>query len=147
MIPAIRKAIRNDLPAIIALHAELDDNGKAVDSARAEDLFERIRQYPDYHIFVATVDEKIVGTFALLIMDNLAHCGAPSGIVEDVIVHPSWRGKGIGRQLMFYAKQRCRDAGCYKLALSSNMKRQDAHKFYEAIGFQKHGYSFKVPLV
>ena len=29
---------------------------------------------------------KVVGTFALLIMDNLAHCGTTSGIVEDVVV-------------------------------------------------------------
>jgi hypothetical protein len=27
-----------------------------------------------------------VGTFALLVMDNLAHGGAPEGVVENVVV-------------------------------------------------------------
>ena len=35
---------------------------------------------------MAELNGEIVGTFALLIMDNLAHLGAPSGVVEDVVV-------------------------------------------------------------
>ncbi len=40
--------------------------------------------------------------------------------------------------------QRCQEAGCYKMSLSSNLKRAQAHAFYESIGFEKHGYSFWV---
>ena len=36
----------------------------------------------------------------------------------------------------------CRRAGCYKLALSSNLKRADAHRFYDSLGFERHGFSF-----
>ena len=45
----------------------------------------------------------IVGSFALLIMDNLGHLGAPSAIVEDVVVDPALHGCGIGRQMMEFA--------------------------------------------
>jgi GNAT superfamily N-acetyltransferase len=46
--------------------------------------------------------------------------------------------------MMRRAMDECRQAGCYKLALSSNLKREAAHRFYEGLGFEKHGYSFWV---
>ena len=54
------------------------------------------------------------------------------------------RGQGIGRTMMRFAMQRCAARGCYKLALSSHLCREEAHRFYEALGFGKHGYSFLV---
>lgn len=143
----IRKAEDEDLPAILSLYSQPDvDDGRALSLERAQKILARIRNYPDYRIYVAKAGEGIIGTFALLIMDNLAHMGAPSGIVEDVVVDPDWQGKGIGKQMMQFAVQRCRDMDCYKLALSSNLKREVAHRFYESLGFQKHGYSYFVEL-
>jgi len=138
----IRPARREDLAAILALYADLETDGQVLDLPAAESIFARMQQYPNYTVYVAVAEGQIVGSFELLIMDNLAHVGAPSGIVEDVVVHPAWRGQGIGKQMMAFALQQCRQAGCYKLALSSNRKREAAHRFYEALGFQKHGYSF-----
>ena len=37
-----------------------------------------------------------------------------------------------------------RAKGCYKLVLSSNAKRERAHAFYESLGFERHGYSFRI---
>jgi len=44
--------------------------------------------------------------------------------------------------MMEYAVGRGKALGCYKLMLSSGIKRGRAHAFYEQLGFQKHGYSF-----
>ncbi|KPK77391.1 MAG: acetyltransferase [candidate division Zixibacteria bacterium SM23_73] len=141
----IREATDGDLPAILSLYAQPDvDNGKVLSIEQAQKIFARIRSYPEYRIYIAKTEDKIIGTFALLIMDNLAHMGAPSGIVEDMVVDPSWQGKGIGKQMMEFARECCRERGCYKLALSSNLKREIAHRFYESLGFQRHGYSFIV---
>jgi GNAT superfamily N-acetyltransferase len=105
-----------------------------------------MKRYPNYTVYVAELEGKIIGAFALLIMDNLAHLGAPSGVVEDVVVHQEWRGLGIGKVMIQFAMEQCRQAGCYKLALSSNLRRESAHKFYESLGFEQHGYSFLVNL-
>lgn len=143
----IREADVADLPGIVSLHAQLEseeEDSLPVEEART--IFSEIKRYPDYRIYVATVDKKITGTFALLIMDNIAHMGAPSGIVEDVVVHKDWQRMGIGREMMRFAIDYCREKGCYKLALSSNSKREIAHRFYESLGFQRHGYSFIVEL-
>lgn len=104
------------------------------------------RRYPSYRIFVAVAGGRVVGTYELLIMDNLAKGGRKSGVVEDVAVSPKYRGQGIGRTMMMHAREQCRQASCYKFVLSSNLKRADAHAFYEALGFEKHGYSFRVEL-
>jgi ribosomal protein S18 acetylase RimI-like enzyme len=142
---SIREAVRGDLPAILALYAqpELDD-GKTLPLADAERLFARLAQYPDYRLYVAEADGAIVGSYALLIMDNLEHLGAPAAVIEAVAVAPAMQGRGVGRALMRHALTLAGQKGCYKAALSSNLKRQRAHAFYEALGFERHGYSFRV---
>jgi GNAT superfamily N-acetyltransferase len=143
----IRQADRADLPAVLALYAQPEiDDGDVLPLIEAERIFTRFARYPDYTLYVAEQGGRIVGSFALLIMDNLGHLGAPSGIVEDVVVDPPLHGRGIGQAMMRFALQRCREKRCYKLMLSSNAKRRRAHAFYEALGFDRHGFSFRIEL-
>ena len=141
----VRLATRQDLPEILKLYCQADmDDGQALSLSDAENIFEKIGQYPNYHIYVACRDGRALGAFSLLIMDNLAHVGAPSGIVEDVVVASEWQRKGIGRRMIQFAMQKCRETGCYKLVLSTDKKRDKAHRFYQSLGFERHGYSFIV---
>ena len=142
----IRAATEADLASIVALYVEVEDDGRVLSIERARSIYARMRSYPDYKVYVAMLGGSIVGTFALLIMENLAHMGAPSGVVEDVVVRGDWRGKGVGKQMMRFAMDRCRERGCYKLALSSNLRREAAHRFYDGLGFRRHGYSFLMEL-
>lgn len=142
---AIREAEREDLAGVLALYAQpaLDD-GVVLTLPDAERIFARLSGYPDYTLYIAEQDGRIVGTFALLIMDNLGHLGAPSAIVEDVAVGPVQQGLGVGRAMMAFAMARAHEKRCYKIVLSSNAKRERAHQFYEQLGFERHGYSFRV---
>jgi GNAT superfamily N-acetyltransferase len=143
----IREAESADLPGVLALYAQPDlDDGVVLALHDAERIFARFARYPDYTLYVAEQDGRIVGSFALLIMDNLGHLGAPSAIVEDVVVGPVLQGRGIGRAMMRFAIACCREKHCYKLMLSSNARRERAHVFYEQIGFERHGYSFRIAL-
>ncbi|MEJ2053346.1 MAG: GNAT family N-acetyltransferase [Calditrichaceae bacterium] len=112
----------------------------------AVELFEKITAYPNYNIYVAVTGNKTVGTFELLIMDNLAHICSPSAIVEDVVVKTAFRGKGIGKKMMEFAIEESRKSGCYKMVLSSSLSRERAQRFYESLGFKKHGFSFQINL-
>jgi GNAT superfamily N-acetyltransferase len=143
----IRQAERADLAGILQLYAQpaLDD-GEILSEAAAAAIFDRIGRYPDYHLYVALAAGRIVGTFALLIIDNLGHLGAPSGLMEDVAVAPDLQGQGIGKAMVTYAMDICRKKGCYKMALSANLKRERAHAFYESVGLRRHGYSFCIDL-
>lgn len=141
----IRRAEQVDLPQILNLYAQTDmDNGEELPPDSARKLFNKLKKYPEYTIFVATCKGETVGTFSLLIMDNLVHGGAPSGIVEAVAVVPKYHGIGIGKKMMRFAMDRCREFGCYKLVLSTNLTRDKAHRFYESLGFERHGYSFLI---
>lgn len=143
----IKASELENLEEILKLYSQPDmDNGPVLNTEEARKIYNRILTYPNYKIFIGLCNQEIVGTFALAIMDNLAHRGAPSGLIEDVVVKAEWQGKGIGKQMMQYAINYCRECGCYKVSLSSNLKRENAHKFYESLGFKKHGYSFSTEL-
>jgi GNAT superfamily N-acetyltransferase len=143
----IRPATESDLPGILRMYGQpgLGD-GAVLSVEAATQVLRRIETYPDYHVFVATQGGALVGTFALLIMDNLAHLGAPSAVVEDVCVDEGQRRSGIGRTMMQFAMKTAAERGCYKLTLSSNIARSGAHDFYRSLGFEQHGLSFRVTL-
>jgi GNAT superfamily N-acetyltransferase len=141
----IRDAADGDLAGILRVLAESGIDGDVsftVEEARAH--LARIRCGSSFRLLVAVVDGEIAGTYSLVILEKLGKRGARSGVVEDVGVPPQCQGHGIGRAMMAHALEECRKAGCYKLALSSNVKRAGAHRFYESLGFERHGYSFAV---
>ncbi len=143
----IREATKQDVPAILELYrdAQIDGDGGFTVEEALEHLAS-LNRYPYFHVFVALSGGAIAGTYELVILDNMAKRGKKSGVVEDVAVGPDHQGKGIGRAMMEHALEECRLAGCYKMTLSSNLKREGAHRFYDSLGFARHGYSFQVEL-
>ena len=148
MIPCrIRPAEKGDLEEILKLYQGLTGDPEDKISLReAERKFEKLNSYPDYHLYLAEYNNEAAGTFALLIMDNLAHRGEPSAIIEDVVIKNDLQGRGIGKEMMNFAMEKSRERGCYKMVLSSHLRREGAHRFYESLGFKKHGFSFVVDL-
>jgi ribosomal protein S18 acetylase RimI-like enzyme len=143
----MRAAAERDLPEVLRLYAQPDfDNGKTLPLDEARQLLARFARYPDYTLYVAEQAGHIVGSFALLIMDNIGHLGTPSAVVEDVVVAPDLQSAGIGRAMMDFAREQSAKKGCYKIVLSSNARRERAHAFYESLGFTRHGYSFRLDL-
>lgn len=139
----IRDATEDDLPAVLRILAESGiDGGESFTPEEAREHFARIRQRPGFRLLVAEVDGEIAGTYVLQILEKLGKRGTPAGIVEDVAVAPARQGQGIGRAMTEHAREASRAAGCYKLALSSNLRREDAHRFYDSLGFERHGFSF-----
>jgi len=143
----IRPAADADLAAVLALYAQPGmDDGRMLPLPEARRLLARFAAYPDYTLYVAEQGRAIVGTFALLVMDNLGHLGTPSAIVEDVVVAPEAQSRGVGRAMMEFARRKSIEKRCYKLVLSSNAKRERAHAFYEQLGYERYGYAFRLDL-
>jgi GNAT superfamily N-acetyltransferase len=148
MTPAlrIRDAGREDLPSVLGLYqasgiGPIEGN----DPAGAAAVFER-QHALGARVLLAEAAERPLGTLTLFVLPLLGHGGAPEALVEDVAVHPDAQGQGVGRALMHEAMACARAAGCYKLALTSNVKRLGAHAFYDSLGFERHGISFVVAL-
>ncbi len=146
MTLTIREATLADVPALLSLYedAGLDAPGEN-DRSAAPALWHAVRAVGGV-VLVAERDGRALGTLTFFVWPLLAHRGRPGALVEDVAVHPEAQGLGIGRALMDEAMARARKAGCYKLALSSNARRTEAHAFYERLGYGRHGVSFAVPL-
>lgn len=141
---SVREAKSFDLPAVVNLLAEMDAGGTPMPVYRAERILREMARYPDYRCYLAFVSGMPVATFSLLIFDSLVHGGAREALLDGVVVTASRRSQGLGHLLMQEAMRFATVAGCYKLALSSNMGRPDAHRFYESLGFRQHGISFAI---
>ena len=144
----VRPATREDIRTLIGLYtaAGLDTRG-AHDEVEMQAAWDRLfAAVPSASVFLFSLGGRPVGTYTLFVLPLLAHKGAPEAIVEDVAVHPEAQGQGVGRSMMEHARSLAREAGCYKLALSSNQRRAAAHAFYERLGFERHGFSFAVML-
>ena len=138
----IDKALESDIPELVALLSQLTQT--SVEEALP--AFRRMSEYPNYNVYLVRDAQKIIGTFALLVLDNMGHNGCHVGIVENVVVDQERRGQGIGKYMMHFAKSIALEHRCYKLILASNVRLEEAHRFYESLGFQKQGYAFSLDL-
>ncbi len=142
----IRQATRDDLPALLELYAQPSFNGGAVDLEKAGSIYETISTYPNYHIHVAEQDGAVIGTLCLIVIDNIAARGMPCAIIESVVMQADRQGSGIGRQMLLHAMQEAAKLGAYKVALYTSSPHDYVHRFYEALGFERHGISYQLDL-
>ncbi|RSK55178.1 GNAT family N-acetyltransferase [Bacillus canaveralius] len=142
----IRELEYEDIPAYLELLKELDkDETMSINEARQ--LFVKIKSYPFYKVYKAANDAGVfTGTFTLIVCENFGHGGLKFAIAENVVVHPEFKRMGIGKAMMAKALEIAAKHGCYKLMLSSNEKRTEAHFFYDDLGFERHGISFRTEL-
>jgi len=140
----IREATLDDLPVLAALYEDAGVDAAGTHTPqRLHDAWDRMhRAAPDVQVLIAELAGRAVGTLTFYVLPTLGHGGSAAALVEAVAVAAASQGHGIGRALMDEAMARARAAGCYKLALSSNQKRQSAHAFYEHLGYRRHGVSF-----
>jgi GNAT superfamily N-acetyltransferase len=90
---------------------------------------------PDQAVFVAEVDGQVAGwvhVFACptVELDLYAEVGS-------LVVDQDQRGCGIGKALMEKAEAWARQRRIYEVRLRSNVIREEAHQFYETIGYEK----------
>jgi GNAT superfamily N-acetyltransferase len=143
----IRPGSDADLPAVLALYSQPDFNGDNILSLEeARTKLARFAAYPDYTLYVAEQAGEVVGTFCLMVIDNISRRGRFSGLIEAVVVASGRQGEGLGRTMLRRGIEIAGEKGCYKVVLSSGFKNTNAHAFYDSLGFERHGVSFLLPL-
>ena len=147
----IRTASADDLARLIELLAQLslDTPREVLSSERPEayatamaEVLSDARQ----RLLVAEEEGRVVGMACFVLVPNLSNIGRPYAFVEDVVVDAAERGHGYGEALMREAIRLARDAGCYKLTLTSNKARVNAHRFYERLGFRATHVGYRMDL-
>ncbi|MEB1805911.1 MAG: GNAT family N-acetyltransferase [Bacillaceae bacterium] len=142
----IRELKEEELSVYLELLKELDQEA-VLSLGETKQLLANIHSYPFYKIFVVDYNNQMAGTFTLIVCDNFGHGGRKFAIVENVVVHPDFMRMGIGKYMMEQAAEIATENNCYKLMLSSNEKRTEAHAFYDSLGFKRHGISFMMELI
>jgi ribosomal protein S18 acetylase RimI-like enzyme len=66
------------------------------------------------------------------------------GAIQNLGVHPDFRGMGIGRALIIHALRGFRDAGCMFANLEVTVQNTAAIRLYERFGFRRVETLFKV---
>lgn len=148
----IRRAIRDDVPAIVCLFAD-DAVGGHGDSDDPRALphyfaaFDAIEASGNQTLFVVASDSgRIVGTFETTLLRGMAGRGAASVRIGGVQVAADARGRGIGEAMMRFALDEARRLGAAGVQLTSNMARADAHRFYARLGFAHSHAGFTLKL-
>ncbi|MDQ0985586.1 GNAT superfamily N-acetyltransferase [Streptomyces sp. V2I9] len=145
----IRPATSDDLAPVVTMLAD-DPLGAQRESpddlAPYEEAFQRLADDPNQHVVVAVRAGRVVGTLQLTIVPGLSRRGATRSIIEGVRVHGDERGSGLGTQLIQWAVDESRRQNCRLVQLTSDVTREDAHRFYERLGFTASHVGFKLAL-
>ncbi len=147
----VRDAKEADLSRIVELLAQLSldqprENAGPPLPQTYRTAFREIEADPRQRLLVVEAQGRVVGVASLVFVPNLSHQGRPYAIIENVVVDAVERSAGHGELLLRYAVEEARRASCYKLSLTSNKARRDAHRFYERLGFRATHEGFRVEL-
>ncbi len=95
-------------------------------------------------VLVAELAGEVVGACQLIVFRHLQASGGRCAEIESVHVHPDHRGSGVGKRARAPRDRTARGLGCYRVQLTSNTARPDAHRFYERLGFVPSHVGFKM---
>jgi GNAT superfamily N-acetyltransferase len=65
---------------------------------------------------------------------------------DNVVIHPNYRGKGIGEKLMNWIEEYAKSKNCIALELNCYTLNESAHKFWFKQGFEVLAYHFQKKL-
>ncbi|WP_338729114.1 GNAT family N-acetyltransferase [Haladaptatus sp. DJG-WS-42] len=89
-------------------------------------------------LIVARENDSIIGFVMFDVEDGMYQQDVTRGIVMNIYVEPSFRGQGIGSELLAAAEEQLRDAGAETVALDVMAANTDAIRFYERHGYHSH---------
>ncbi len=136
---SVRLATVSDIPSMVQLlrflfaqEAEFEPSTK-----RQTKGLKTLMASPDRgRVLVYDDERQIVGMVTLLYSVSTA-LGGVVAVLEDMIVLPDARERGVGRRLIAAAIDQCRSDGCRRITLLTDQDNTTAQAFYERAGFSR----------
>jgi GNAT superfamily N-acetyltransferase len=128
----IRRLTADDAEAAAELSGELGYR------CTTEDLRERIEELSctaDRVAFAAVLDGQMVGWIDAAMERHLQY--AASAVIGGLVVREDTRGLGVGRRLCLEVEEWARSKSIPLVRVRSQIKREDAHRFYLRDGYSK----------
>jgi ribosomal protein S18 acetylase RimI-like enzyme len=112
-------------------------NGKPLDQDVRTRLIPGLRRHPTTLIFLAFDGVQPIGA-AVCFIGFSSFAAKPINNIQDILILPASRGKGIGRRLLAAVEAKSRELGCCKLTLEVMDKNHQAIRMYQAAGFERY---------
>ncbi|WP_433352544.1 N-acetyltransferase family protein [Microtetraspora malaysiensis] len=147
----VRTARPEDLVAVLQVYAAESvpdgDSPREVSDLERQ-TWEQMMRSSGLTVYLAEVDEQVIGTATLMVMPNLTYGCAPTAFVEAVVVAAAHRRKGIAAAIMRRLLGDARSAGCNKVQLLSHKRHatDGAHRLYTSLGFEPEAEGFRLYL-
>jgi GNAT superfamily N-acetyltransferase len=137
--------MERDITGLLIRRLTIDDAEAAAElsgqlgySCSAGDLRERIEDLSrtaDRVAFAAVIDGQIVGWIDAAMERHLQY--AASAVIGGLVVREDMRGLGVGKRLCLEVEEWARSKSIPIVRVRSQMKREDAHRFYLRDGYRK----------
>ena len=114
----------------------------ASDSCYAQ-AFEAIDREESSELLIAERDSIAAGCLQLTLIPGISRQGARRAQIENVRIAGTLRGKGIGTAMIDATLARAKSRGAVFAQLTSDVRRTDARRFYERLGFSASHIGFK----
>lgn len=149
-----RDATPDDIVTILELSHAGDARGADTPPLERDTLtdpryraaFDEIAADPNNRLIVVESHGEVIGTLQITIIPGLSRFGMRRAMLENVHIRPDQRGNGLGSQMVRWAIEQAKQAGCGMVQLTSQKVRRDAHRFYERLGFTATHEGFKLLL-
>ncbi|EJQ49291.1 acetyltransferase [Bacillus wiedmannii] len=138
----VQKSTKNTIQLTLASSGSLLDlieiSSKAFgDSAKnTATWLQKMMNSPSYQVYCALIDEKVIGTITVSEQEQ-------STTLSGFAVHPSYQGKGYGKDILSYMVHTLITKGISTIELDVETKNNHALKLYTQCGFEmkkKHNY-------
>jgi len=147
----IRKAVAADVAAIVAMLADDALGAKREDASvplrdSYRNAFAAIDADRNQLLAVVEQESEIIGCMQISFIPGLSRMGMWRGQIESVRIASHIRGGGIGRRMIEWAIEQCRERGCGLVQLTTDKSRSDALRFYQSLGFTDSHEGLKLSL-
>jgi len=129
----IRHATTNDIASLTALLTELfsiEQDFISDENTQQKGLSLLLECPETAAIFVAEQNSRVIGMCTAQLLISTVQ-GAPTGLIEDMVITRKHRGQGIGRKLLNTTVQWCQEKGATRVQLLADKTNQPALDFYK----------------
>lgn len=128
------RAVPEDAAAILSLIHQLEHF--IPEEIFLQNLQRVLNDQKDYHLFVARENKQVVA-YAEIHFLHFVYEEKSRARLTSFCVEAACRGQKIGSGFLHFLEGFCKEQAVYRIELTSNLRRHDAHRFYE-----KNGYTF-----
>lgn len=131
----VREVQENEFQQLLELYLHLHEKSIPETTEPMNQVWKTILRDENHHIIVKIVEDKIVSSCVCVVIPNLTRNGRPYALIENVVTHADYRGKGYATACLNYAKEIAQKENCYKIMLLTGSKEAKTLHFYQNAGY------------